>query len=65
MIIKEKQIETMPTDSRLKAGIKQEQDVAFYLRRAFKNRDDVMVFNDLRIIHDEEVAQIDHLIVTR
>ncbi|PCJ21807.1 MAG: hypothetical protein COB04_02485 [Gammaproteobacteria bacterium] len=65
MIIKEKLVEGMPANRMLKAGIEQEQDVAFYLRREFKNRDDVIVLNDLRLIHDDEVAQIDHLVVTK
>lgn len=41
----------------------QERDVAFYLRRAYKDRDNVLVLNDIRIEHDGETAQIDHLIV--
>ena len=62
MILKDK-IQTSSASRELDAGIKQEQDVAFYLRRAYKDRDNVMVINDLRIEHDGEVAQIDHLIV--
>lgn len=62
MILKDK-TQTGSTSAKLDAGIKQEQDVAFYLRRAYKDRDNVMVINDLRIEHDGEVAQIDHLIV--
>ncbi|MGI5309789.1 NERD domain-containing protein [Rheinheimera sp. WS51] len=62
MILKEK-TQTISSSAKLDAGIKQEQDVAFYLRRAYKDRDNVMVINDLRIEHDGEVAQIDHLIV--
>lgn len=45
------------------AGDKQEQDVAFYLRREFKDTVNVFIFNDLRIKHNDEVAQIDHLIL--
>ncbi|WP_394204526.1 nuclease-related domain-containing protein [Shewanella waksmanii] len=46
-----------------KAGLKQEQDVAFFLRRAYKDHDEVMVINDLKFRFNDEVAQIDHLIV--
>ena len=46
-----------------KAGLKQEQDVAFFLRRSFKDHQQVFVFNDLKFKHNNETAQIDHLIV--
>lgn len=46
-----------------KAGQKQEQDVAFYLRRAFKDNKKVFVINDFKFSHNDETAQIDHLIV--
>lgn len=62
MILKEK----APSNAscvRLAAGIKQEQDVAFYLRRAYRNSEKVMVLNDISIEHDGERAQIDHLII--
>lgn len=62
MILKDK-TQTGSASIKLDAGIKQEHDVAFYLRRAYKNSDNVMVLNDLRIEHDGESAQIDHLIV--
>lgn len=45
------------------AGKKQEEEIAFFLRRAFKNSREVYVINDLRFQHDDEIAQIDHLIV--
>jgi hypothetical protein len=48
-----------------KAGQKQEKEVAFYLRRAFKDHDDVFVINDFKFIHNNETAQIDHLIIYR
>lgn len=51
------------TNSKLQAGIRQEQDVAFFLKRAFADKPDVRVFNDLKFIHDGETAQIDHLIL--
>lgn len=62
MILKDK-TQTSSASIKLDAGLKQEHDVAFYLRRAYKNSDQVMVLNDLRIEHDGESAQIDHLIV--
>lgn len=62
MILKDK-TQTSSASIKLDAGIKQEHDVAFYLRRAYKNSEQVMVLNDLRIEHDGESAQIDHLIV--
>lgn len=62
LILKEKEISNSK-DIRVQAGEKQEQDVAFYLRRAFKDREDICVFNDIRIEHNDEVAQIDHLVL--
>jgi hypothetical protein len=62
MILKDK-TQTSSASIKLDAGIKQEHDVAFYLRRAYKNSEQVMVLNDLCIEHDGECAQIDHLIV--
>ena len=47
------------------AGEKQERDVAFYLRRAFKDSDDYIVINDYSFTYNEENAQIDHLIIHR
>lgn len=62
MILKDKVISptTSPT---LKAGQKQEQDVAFFLRRHFKDDKNILVFNDIKITHNEETAQIDHLVL--
>jgi len=51
--------------SRQAAGDRQEQDVAFYLRRAFKDDGNILVLNDYRFTHNGETAQIDHLIVHR
>lgn len=62
MILKDKST-SHSRNPRLDAGIKQELDVAFYLRRAYKNDKSVMVFNDLVIHYDGETAQIDHLLV--
>ena len=62
MIIKDKVL-IKTTSATAKAGQKHEQDVAFYLRRAFKEHEQVYVFNDLKFNHNDEVAQIDHLIL--
>ncbi|MGB5445389.1 MAG: NERD domain-containing protein [Psychromonas sp.] len=62
MIVKHKETSSSK-DVRQMAGDKQEQDVAFFLRRAYKDNPQVYVFNDLRFEHNEEIAQIDHLIL--
>ncbi|MDX1352724.1 MAG: NERD domain-containing protein [Thiomicrorhabdus sp.] len=64
MIIKEK--ESVETSSSLvAAGERQEESVAFYLRRAFKDHESVFVFHDLHIAYGGEFAQIDHLVLYR
>jgi transcription elongation factor Elf1 len=62
MIVKSKtpQNATTPTSQ---AGQKQELDVAFFLRRAFKDNEMVHVINDFKFTHNKETAQIDHLII--
>jgi ssDNA-binding Zn-finger/Zn-ribbon topoisomerase 1 len=62
VILKEKEF-TNPLSPRLRAGEDAEKQMAFYLQRAFRKRDDCFVINDLRVIHDGDVAQIDHLVV--
>ena len=64
MILKEKQL-TNSQDPKIRAGEDAERQMAFYLQRAFGKTKDCFVLNDLRIIHDDDVAQIDHLIVSR
>lgn len=64
MILKDKDPLSETSDKRQMAGDNQEKNLAFYLRRAFKDREDVLVINDLRIIHNGEAAQIDHLVIT-
>ncbi len=56
---------SISADARQAAGDRQEQDVAFYLRRAFKDDENILVLNDYRFTHNGETAQIDHLIVHR
>jgi hypothetical protein len=65
MILKDKDL--IPTnDPRIKSGDAAEHQMAHYLKREFGKRDDCFVLNDLRLVgEDEEVAQIDHLLVTR
>lgn len=46
-----------------KTGQAQEENVAFFLRRAFKDSPHVFVINDFKFTHNGETAQIDHLIV--
>jgi ssDNA-binding Zn-finger/Zn-ribbon topoisomerase 1 len=61
MILKDKTL-INSNSAKIQAGQKQELDVAFYLRRAFKNHSQVFVFNDVKFKHKGETAQIDHLI---
>ena len=62
MILKDKTLQNAVSPT-AKAGQKQEQDVAFFLRRAFKDYKQVYVINDFKFTHNDETAQIDHLIV--
>lgn len=61
MIFKDKDV-IKTNDPKQFSGQLQESDVAFYLRRAYKDRSNVHVLNDLKIQIDGETAQIDHLI---
>ena len=45
------------------AGQQQEQNVAFFLRRAYKDNPEVLVINDFKFTYNDEIAQIDHLII--
>lgn len=64
MILKERKFKPQ-TDQLLKAGDEAEKQMAFYLKRAFGKTKDIFVLNDLRIVHEGDAAQIDHLLVTR
>ncbi len=46
-----------------KAGRVAEEKLAFYLRRAFIEDKDILVFNNLRFENNHDAAQIDHLIL--
>ena len=67
MIIKERSsAEHTATDKFSKAGAKAEQQMAFYLQRAFMDDKYVWVLNDLRLEDDTgDAAQIDHLVIHR
>ncbi|AZG74889.1 nuclease-related domain-containing protein [Shewanella livingstonensis] len=62
MILKTKTLQMTKTPQTI-AGQKQEQDVAFFLRRAFKDHPEVLVINDFKFSFNDETAQIDHLLV--
>jgi hypothetical protein len=64
MILKELD-EIQLTDKLSKAGRAAEEQVAFYLRRAFKDEAAVNIFNGLRLERDGDAAQIDHLVLHR
>jgi hypothetical protein len=64
LILQEKQL-SKATCSRAIAGQQQEKDVAFYLRRAFKDEKQIFVINDFSFSYNNENAQIDHLIIYR
>ncbi len=46
-----------------RAGRVAEEQLAFYLRRAFVDDKDILVFNNLRFEKDDDAAQIDHLVL--
>lgn len=37
--------------------------MAFYLKRSFQNSKGIFVLNDIRLVMNDDVAQIDHLII--
>lgn len=62
MIIKKvDEIET--NDKFLKAGLNAEKQMAFYLQREFKDNENVLVLNGIRLESNGDTAQIDHLII--
>lgn len=65
MVIKKKFRKESTSDPRLSAGNAAEAQMAFYLKRAFGESEDVFVYNDLRFERNGEVAQIDHLLLHR
>jgi hypothetical protein len=67
MILKERDPREHPdTDKFSKAGAAAEQQMAFYLRRAFVDTPDIFIFNDLRLKDDaNDRVQVDHLVLHR
>jgi hypothetical protein len=64
MIIKElENIET--TDKFEQAGYRAESQIAFYLRREFKDDPQFLIFNNLRLEKVGDACQIDHLVLHR
>lgn len=47
------------------AGMRGEQDASYYLDQEFRHRDDSVVIHDLRIEEEGDVAQIDHIVISR
>ena len=47
----------------MKAGIKGEQESAYYIDFRLKNSKNTAVIHDLRLNHEGRVAQIDHLLI--
>lgn len=64
MILKEKVLSNS-ADVKIRAGEEAEKQMAFYLNRSFRKCEDCFVINDLRIVHDGDAAQIDHLVVSK
>jgi hypothetical protein len=62
MILKEF-VEIATTDKFLKAGQHAEKQMAFYLHQEFKDAQDILVLNGIRLEHDNDSHQIDHLII--
>lgn len=62
MIIKEIDVPTSK-DRFSKAGFKAEQKMAHYLSRAFKDAEDILVLNGIRLQSNDDSAQIDHLVI--
>jgi hypothetical protein len=52
-----------PKDPRLRAGVEAERQMARYLDRYFRDSDRFLVLHDLRLEHEGDRAQIDHLVV--
>jgi hypothetical protein len=50
---------------RMRSGLRGEKDSAYYLNFYFGNSENWVVIHDLRIEHEGQVAQIDHLLLNR
>lgn len=62
MIVKDIE-EVKATDKFAQAGLAAEKQMAFYLRRAFGDEPNVLVLNNIRLLMDDDAAQIDHLLL--
>lgn len=51
--------------SNLRKGIQGERDAAFYIDSYYRDNGNYAVIHDLRLVVNEDVAQIDHLLVNR
>lgn len=51
--------------SRLRKGIQGERESAYYLDQYFKDSENHVVLHDVRFVVDGDVAQIDHLVISR
>lgn len=49
----------------LESGMQGEQHAAYYLDHAFAHHEGVALIHDLRLKHNDQVAQIDHLTINR
>lgn len=65
MIVKELGEAPAVVDRFTQAGRRAEEQMAFYLHRAFKGADSLTVINGLRLADGRDVAQIDHLVIHR
>lgn len=63
MIIKEKEFKNNKNHLQ-NLGDNAEKQMAFYLKRYFGESEKFFVFNDLKITHNGETCQIDHLVLT-
>ncbi len=50
-------------DKYAQAGFAAEKQMAFYLRRGFGDKPNILVLNGIRIVQGEDAAQIDHLLL--
>ncbi|MBD2107681.1 nuclease-related domain-containing protein [Nodosilinea sp. FACHB-13] len=64
MIVKELDPLAPNASKQMQAGHRAEEQMAFYLRRAFSEDPKIKVLNGLRLERRGEVAQIDHLLIS-
>ncbi|WP_052049973.1 NERD domain-containing protein [Leptolyngbya sp. KIOST-1] len=64
MIVKELDPLAPGSGPRVQAGRRAEEQMAFYLRRAFADDPKIVVLNGLRVERKGEIAQVDHLVLS-